>query len=188
MKKTLAILCMSIITSSLVLGQQTTTVVTTTTTTQTVTTEEVQVIADTSITELLDVFVFPSQNQSDSLQKADEAMCYEWAMKQTGYNPYQPTEVKAKEADTNADGSAVVGAAKGAATGALIGAIAGDAGKGAAIGATSGALLGRRSKVVGDKYEQQALDKKAAEEAAAKEASFKKAFMACMEGKGYTVK
>ena len=71
---------------------------------------------------------------------------------------------------------------------AAIGAIAGDAGKGAAIGAVAGGLRGRRAKVVGDEMEQQQNDAAAAAQEKEMMDNFKKAFTACMEGKGYTVK
>lgn len=142
----------------------------------------------TSIASGLGLYVFPTKNQDQATQDNDEAACYKWAQEQTGVDPMNPTKVEAKQVDRSADGTAVVGAAGGAAAGAAIGAIAGDAGKGAAIGAVVGGLRGRRAKVVGDEKEQQQNDQQAA--AAEKTAmdNYKKAFTACMEGKGYTVK
>jgi hypothetical protein len=87
-----------------------------------------------------------------------------------------------------ADGSAVRRSARGAAGGGAIGAIAGDAGKGAAIGALVGGVRGRRSKIVGDEMQQQANNQAAAEKSEEFLNDYKKAFSACMEGKGYTVK
>ena len=136
----------------------------------------------------LGLFVFPSNDQNKEQQDADEFACYKWAKEQTGVDPINPPQVQADQVDRSADGSMVVGAAGGAAAGAAIGAIAGDAGKGAAIGAVVGGLRGRRAKVVGDEMQQQ--QNNAAAAAATEEMmnSFKKAFSACMEGKGYTVK
>ncbi|NMF35606.1 hypothetical protein HHH56_12285 [Flammeovirga yaeyamensis] len=119
---------------------------------------------------------------------ADEMACYKWAIDQTGYDPLNPTVVQAKKADTSADGSAVRGAAGGAAAGAAIGAIAGDAGKGAAIGAVAGGLRGRRAKAYGDAVEQKQNNEAAAAQNQKMKDDFVKAFSACMEGKGYTVK
>ncbi|QJD09437.1 hypothetical protein MY04_06330 [Flammeovirga sp. MY04] len=119
---------------------------------------------------------------------ADEMACYKWAMEQTGYDPINPTVVQADKADTSADGSAVKGAAGGAAAGAAIGAIAGDAGKGAAIGAVAGGLRGRRAKAYGDAVEQKQNNEAAAAQNQKMKDDFVKAFSACMEGKGYTVK
>ena len=136
----------------------------------------------------LGLYVFPTNEQDKEQQELDEYKCYKWAKEQTGYNPTNPTQVEAEQVDESPDGSAVKGAAGGAAAGAAIGAIAGDAGKGAAIGATVGAMRGRRSKVAGDAQEQQQNDQAATAKEKELMDNFKKAFSACMEGKGYTVK
>jgi hypothetical protein len=142
----------------------------------------------TSISSGLGLYVFPTNNQDQATQEADEAYCYKWAQEQTGVDPLNPTKVEAAQVDRSADGTAIVGAAGGAAAGAAIGAIAGDAGKGAAIGAVVGGMRGRRAKVVGDEMEQQQNNQEAAAQEKAAMDNYKKAFAACMEGKGYTVK
>ena len=92
--------------------------------------------------------IFPARGQSPEQQKADEATAYDWATKQTGWDPYQAKTLldqqtqAATAAGAAARGGAVKGAAGGALAGVAIGAIAGDAGKGAAIGATSLGLTG----------------------------------------------
>jgi hypothetical protein len=136
----------------------------------------------------LGLYVFPSNNQSAEQQEADETACFNWAKQQTGYDPMNPTVAVGAQVDRSADGSAVVGAAGGAAAGAAIGAIAGDAGQGAAIGAVVGGIRGRRSKVVRDERQQQANNQAAAQETQRLADNYNKAFAACMEGKGYTVK
>jgi hypothetical protein len=148
-----------------------------------------QVVAqNTGITKSLGLYVFPTEEQDEKMQEADEAACYKWAIKQTGYDPLNPPEVVGATVDTSADGSAVKGAARGAAGGAAIGAIAGDAGKGAAIGAVVGGVRGRRVKKGGDAQQQQANDQAATAKSAELLADYKKAFSVCMEGKGYTIK
>ncbi len=144
--------------------------------------------ATTSIASGLGLFVFPSNDQDAATQDADETACYKWAKQQTGVDPLNPTQVEAEQVDRSVDGTAVAGAAGGAAAGAAIGAIAGDAGKGAAIGAVLGGLRGRRAKVVHDEKQQQANNQAASAEEQALMDKYKKAFTACMEGKGYTVK
>jgi hypothetical protein len=142
----------------------------------------------TSIAKSLGLYVFPSQNQDQATQDADEIACYKWAMEQTGYDPINPPQIEAEQVDTSPDGTAVRSAARGAAAGAAIGAIAGDTGKGAAIGAAAGGMSGRRAKKRGDQAQQQ----QNIENADAKEKAllddFKKAFTVCMEAKGYTIK
>lgn len=141
-----------------------------------------------SIASGLGLYVFPSNDQDAATQETDETACFKWAKEQTGVDPLNPTKVEAEEVDRSADGTAIVGAAGGAAAGAAIGAIAGDTGKGAAIGAVVGGLRGRRAKVVGDQAEQQKSTQAAAAEEKALMDNYKKAFTACLEGKGYTVK
>ncbi len=140
------------------------------------------------ISKSLGLYVFPNNSQDATMQNSDEAACYQWAMDQTGYNPMNPTEVKAEQVDTSLDGSAVKGAARGAAGGAAIGAIAGDTGKGAAIGAVAGGVRGRRAKKVGDQKQQQANNASAAAKSEELLNDYKRAFSVCMEGKGYTIK
>jgi len=142
----------------------------------------------TSFAKSLGMYVFPAKDQDQATQDKDDADCYRWAVEQSGVDPLNPTKVEAAKVDTAPDGTAVVGAARGAAAGVAIGAIAGDAGKGAAIGAVAGGLAGRRAKTVGDAQQQKANNQAASQEQTAMTDSFKKAFTACLEGKGYTVK
>lgn len=136
----------------------------------------------------LNIYIFPTKNQNQATQDKDDADCYSWAVEQSGIDPHKPTKVEAAQVDKGPDGSAVVGASKGAAAGVAIGAIAGDAGKGAAIGAVAGGLAGRRAKVKADAQQQQKNNEAATQQQTAMSDSFKKAYTACMEGKGYTVK
>lgn len=143
---------------------------------------------NTSISSSLGIYVFPAKEQTKEVQDADEAACYKWAIEQTGIDPLNPPEVQAAAVDTSPDGTAVRSAARGAAAGAAIGAITGDAGKGAAIGATAGGMAGVRGRRVGNAHEQQAAQASASQQEANMMAQYKKAYSACMEGKGYTVK
>ncbi|HEX6225977.1 MAG TPA: glycine zipper domain-containing protein [Chryseolinea sp.] len=142
----------------------------------------------TSFAKSLGIYVFPAKDQDQATQDKDDAECYRWAVEQSGVDPINPPKVEAEKVDTAPDGTAVRGAARGAAAGVAIGAIAGDAGKGAAIGAVAGGLAGRRAKVVGDAQQQERNNQAAAKQQTAMTDSFKKAFTACLEGKGYTVK
>ncbi len=141
-----------------------------------------------AINKKVGVYVFPASNQTPGQQEKDEAECYSWAVKQSGYDPINPTTVQAKQVDQGPDGSAVRGSAGGAAVGAAIGAISGDAGKGAAIGAISGAVLGHRRGRIEKSMEQGHANQQAAETNKNLLDGFVKAYTACLEGKGYTVK
>jgi hypothetical protein len=117
-------------------------------------------------------FVYPQRGQSQAQQDQDRAACEQWARSQTGVNPGAPTSGTGRRT-----GAAVGGAARGAAVGAAVGAIAGDAGKGAGAGAVVGGVAGRRR----GRAEQQAA-------AANVQDTYVRAFSACMEGRGYTVR
>ena len=101
-----------------------------------------------SLAATMNVYVFPAQGQAASQQSKDESECYNWAVKNTGTDPFELTkqaqaaQQQQAQAAQSAQGSGARSAAKGAAGGALIGAIAGDAGTGAAIGAATGAVTG----------------------------------------------
>jgi outer membrane lipoprotein SlyB len=130
-------------------------------------------------------FVYPQKGQSKEQQQKDEYECYQWAKQQTGVDPM--ASAPSAPPASAPKGGAVRGAAGGAALGAVGGAIAGDAGKGAAIGAGVGAAGGairkrRAARKQADAQEQQ--------QAANQErrTTYQRAFGACMEGRGYTVK
>ncbi len=129
-----------------------------------------------------------ANNQTQEQLDADEMECFKWAKAQTNYDPLNPTQVEVKQADTSLDGSAEVGSAKGAAAGAAIGAIAGKAGKGTDNNAEADGHRGRRGRKHGDAVEQQQNVEAAAATSKEMADNYNKAFSACMEGKGYTVK
>ena len=141
-----------------------------------------------SLAATLNVYAFPSDGQSSSQQSKDEGDCYNWAVQNTGSDPFQAQQQQTAQATS---GSGAKGAVGGAAAGAVVGAIAGDAGKGAAIGAGAGLIAGR-SKAKGAQQataQQSSQQIQAANQASAQQtAAFKKAFSACLEGKKYTVK
>lgn len=152
-----------------------------------------QVLPDTAkmtynqISKSGNLVVFPSNSQSQHQQKVDEFECYKWAMDQTGIDPLNLPKIEV-EVQSGPTGAAVGGAARGAIAGVAIGAIAGDAGKGAAIGATAGGMRGvRKGRQAQAQQNQQAEASATASEEEVKN-NFKKAFAACMEGKGYTIK
>ncbi len=62
----------------------------------------------------LGLHVFPSNNQDQATQEADEAECYKWAINQTRYDPINPTVVQSEQVDTSADGTAVKSSARSA--------------------------------------------------------------------------
>lgn len=140
------------------------------------------------ISQSMKLFMYPSKGQSQQKQKQDEFECYKWAVEQSGIDPLNLPKVEAPPPQTGPTGAAIGGAARGAAAGAAIGSISGDMGKGAAYGAMIGGMAGRRQgKQAQAQQNQQAQASAKASEEEMKN-TFKKAFSACMEGKGYTIK
>jgi hypothetical protein len=132
----------------------------------------------------LDVFVYPSKGQTKEQQEQDEFACYKWAKQETGFDPTQTVQQAA--APPPPQGGAARGAAKGAALGAIGGAIGGDAGKGAAIGAGVGAAAGAHRRRQAE-HQQQVAQQQAKQQYDASVNGYKRAFSACMTGRGYTV-
>jgi hypothetical protein len=129
--------------------------------------------------------VFPARGQSADMMEQDKYSCYQWAKGQTGFDPMQAPSATAPPPQKK--GGAVRGAAGGAAVGAAAGAIAGDAGKGAAIGAASGGIIGWARRARSQKQQEQYAQQQAAGYEQQRNV-YNRAWGACMEGKGYTVK
>jgi hypothetical protein len=131
--------------------------------------------------------IYPAKGQSQDQTEKDKYGCYTWAKGQTGFDPMQAGSTPQAPPPQSPGGERVKGAARGAAVGTVAGAIAGDAGKGAAAGAAGGAMIGGMKKR--DKAAQQAQAQQQQSAAlASKQSEYNRAFGACMEGRGYTVK
>jgi hypothetical protein len=129
--------------------------------------------------------IYPAKGQNAQQQEKDKYECYTWARNQTGFDPMQAQQ--APPSSSEPKGQVVKGAAVGAAGGAAIGAIGGNAGKGAAIGAASGALIGGIKRRQSKKQQEEAQQQQAASVAAGR-SEYDRAYSACLEGRGYTVK
>jgi hypothetical protein len=159
----------------------------------------------------IDLFAFPKNGQSRDQQLKDENECYGLAKERTGLDPQKPaptgptveqTQAAQKQAAENAKkvkGGRLKGAARGTAGGVAIGAITGNTGKGAAVGAVAGTMKGGAAQGAANTQTQQ----KAAAQAKAKlekeqelemqahkegQDTFQRAFSACMDARGYSVK
>lgn len=132
------------------------------------------------------IIVYPAKGQSQIQQQDDEGQCMQWAKQQSGFDPLQRPPTQAGGAPSMA-GGVVKGGAAGAAVGAVGGAIGGSAGKGAAIGAASGALLGGLMRKREAKQQEEVAQEQSAQYAN-KRSVFDRAYSACLQGRGYTVK
>jgi hypothetical protein len=155
-----------------------------------------------SLAATLNVYAFPNAGQGAQQQSKDEGECYQWAVGNTGVDPFelqkqaaqdaQQAQQAQQQASQTARGSGARGALRGAAAGALIGEIADDdAGKGAGYGAAVGFAGGRmRGRSAQHQAEQQAAaqGQQMQQATEAQMGNFRKAFSACLEAKQYLVK
>ncbi len=135
-----------------------------------------------------EMIIYPAKGQSAEQMEKDKAECRAWAEKETGVDPLALAEKSATQpAPAGPQGERIKGAARGAAAGAVVGAIAGDAGKGAAIGAGAGTVAGGARQRGTARAEQETQQQQQADSKASLD-RFNKAYSACLEGKGYTIK
>jgi hypothetical protein len=157
------------------------------------------------------MFAFPKNGQNADQQLKDESECYGMAKQRTGIDAQAPPpqglsedekKLAQQQAASNApkaQGGRARGAARGAAGGAAVGAIAGDAGKGAGAGAVVGTMKGgSQQRQANAQSQQQAAAQTAAAQKKAEEEmlrqhkegidTFQRAFAACMDARGYSVK
>lgn len=127
------------------------------------------------------LIIYPAKGQSQEQMEKDKFDCYSWAKQQTGVDPMVASA--ASQQPAGSQGSTMRGAARGAAVGAGIGAIAGDAGKGAAVGAAFGGLRGNRQRREAEQIQQHQ-----AAQSNQRIDEYNRAYSACLEAKGYTVK
>jgi hypothetical protein len=136
--------------------------------------------------------IYPARGQSNEQMEKDKFECFSWAKDQTGFDPAAPPQVTtgAPESRSVTRGTAR-GGLKGGAIGAGIGAITGNAGTGATLGALKGGTFGGlRSSSQNDRNrraQSQAQQQQLAQHAQGRDA-YNRAYSACLEGRGYTVR
>jgi hypothetical protein len=148
--------------------------------------------ATTQAKKTMGLIVYPAGGQTAEQQVRDEQACYAWAQQQVGPMGTGPSLDSAAQAgkakaDSATKGAGVKGAAGGAAGGAVVGSIAGDAGKGAGIGAVMGGLRARRAKREAEQQAEQAARAQAQAQSGQQASTLRKAMVACLQGRGYTV-
>lgn len=130
--------------------------------------------------------VYPAKGQSAQQQQKDQGECHTWSVNNTGVDPAAlaaaPPPPPAGPAVGG--GERVTGALRGAIGGAAIGAIAGDAGKGAAIGAVGGTMVGGHRA----RQNQAAQSNQVQSQKQQQISTYYRAYGACLEGRGYTIK
>jgi len=143
------------------------------------------------------VYFYPKEGQTKEQQGRDHYECYNWAVKETGFDPatsHVPTDDRVRLVPMPPPG---YDTATLAIAGAVLGAILGgrrNAPGGAIIGATGGAIVGAASdsaRLEAAKQQQSAYaaqNQTRTAQFAEKEMNFRRAMSACLEGRGYNVK
>ncbi|UFP96202.1 hypothetical protein [Gloeobacter morelensis] len=134
------------------------------------------------------IYIYPDRGQSEQQQEQDKIACHDWAVQKTGVDPLQATSAPSPAAQPQKPQAAMArGAAQGALLGTGTGAITGNVGTGAAVGAGAGLLrTGRSQRRAQAEKAQQQQALQVSKQADMKE--FGRAFSACLEGRGYTVR
>ena len=129
--------------------------------------------------------VYPAKGQTAQQKQKDDRECLAWAKQDTGIDPAVASAPPPQQTGpATGGGERVRGAARGAVGGAAIGAIAGDAGAGAGIGAAAGTMAGGARA----RRNQAAQNEQAVQQQQQTLNTFYRAYGACMEGRGYTIK
>lgn len=143
-----------------------------------------------------DLMVYPAQGQTPEQTEKDKFECYNWAKQQSGFDPMQiPTATTAPPSTQAQSGGVAKGALRGGAAGTVIGAATGgsknDLRRSARIGIVGGAVAGgvRRSSANKQKEaERQQWEQQESDKYFNQRNNYNRAYGACLEGKGYTVK
>ncbi len=132
-----------------------------------------------------DFFIYPAEGQDREQQEQDEFQCQRFARDQTGFDPMATP--RATTAPTEQQGGSLGGAARGALLGTAVGAATGNTRRGAAAGALGGGAVGGMRRRDSNRQQQQWAQQEAANLQRQRN-EFNRAFAACLEGRGYTVR
>jgi hypothetical protein len=134
-----------------------------------------------------ELYIFPNKGQSKDQMEKDKFDCYKWAKENSGFDPMeQPKATAPPPQKQPKKGGVLRGAAAGAAVGGIID--GGDgAGKGAAVGALAGAVR-RRNQTSQEAQSQKQWEQEQSANYQNNREKYNRAYSACLEGKGYTVK
>lgn len=158
---------------------------------------EPEVASESSWVPLTQLYFYPKEGQTTEQQSRDHFECYNWAVKQTGFDPGKseiPTNQRVRVVPMPPPGhDTATLAIAGAVLGALIGGPRHAVG-GALIGASTGAIAGAASdsaRMESARQQEEAYatrDRARDAQLEAKARGFRRAMSACMEGRGYSVR
>ena len=140
-----------------------------------------------SLVSAQELIIYPSQNQSQAQQEKDEFECYSWAKGQSKFDPMAPPTATEPPPQQQAKRGGLV---RGAARGAIVGGIV-DGSDGAKTGAKAGGAIGGIRRSDQNQQEAQAQQQWEQQQAAQYQQgrnAYNRAYSACLEGRGYTVR
>jgi hypothetical protein len=135
-----------------------------------------------------DVFIYPQKGQSAEQQDKDEFECYKWARDNSGFDPMAAPTAGSPPPRKDEKSYGVL---KGAAVGAVGGKVFGNSKKTTRTAAAAGGLLGGVRQHQHNSREQQKVEdweRREASNYASNRSNYNRAYAACLEGRGYTVK
>lgn len=139
------------------------------------------------------VYFYPQAGQSEAQQDRDRYECYNWAVRETGFDPSRrsiPRETRRAVVPAPSGAAAIAGAVTGAVLGAAVSG-PGHAGGGAIVGAAAGGMLGAAAESSANADAQRYEDARSRryEGRVSRDMSeYRRAMSACLEGRGYSVK
>jgi hypothetical protein len=123
---------------------------------------------------------YPAKGQSAQQQQKDDGQCYSWAKTNTGVDPAAVASAPPPPSGpATGGGERARGALRGAAVGGIV-----DGGDGARTGAAVGVVAGGAKA----RQNQKAQQASAQSQKQGSMDTFNRAYAACMEGRGYTIK
>ena len=134
-----------------------------------------------------DMFIYPNDGQTREQQDADEFQCYKWARDETGFDPMAtPTATEPPPQQEAKKGGVGRGLVRGAAVGAIV-----DGSSGAKKGAAAGGAVGGMRRADQNRQQQQKQEQWEQEQVRQYQESrnsYNRAYAACLEARGYTVR
>jgi hypothetical protein len=134
-----------------------------------------------------ELIIYPNDDQDAEQQELDEFECYRFGKKESGFDPMAPPTVSEPPPQQEASKG---GLGRGALRGAVVGGIV-DGSDGAKTGAAAGAAVGGMRRADQNRRQaqsQQQYEQEQAQQYQQQRNLYNRAFAACMEGRGYTVR
>lgn len=139
-----------------------------------------------------ELVIYPSNGQSSEQMEQDKFQCYSWSKNESGFDPMAIPTASAPPPQKEAQkGGVVRGAAGGAVAGGVLGAITGNTKRGLKIGAATGAVTGgvrRSNQTKRETGKRQDWEQQQSNQYMQGRNNYNRAYSACMEGRGYSVK